>query len=61
MGKFFDDIKEGLEEAIAFEQGKTTLRTRLVELPEPPVQYTAEDIRRIREAGRFHEKHLIVK
>jgi putative transcriptional regulator len=48
MGKFFDDIKAGLEEAIGFEKGKTTLRTRLVELPKPPEQYVAEDIKRIR-------------
>jgi len=49
MGKFFDDIKEGLEEAIAFEQGKTTLRTRFVELPQPPAKYTSRDIKKIRE------------
>ena len=49
MSNFFDDIKEGLEEAIAFEQGKTTLRTRLVDLPEPPAKYNADDIKNIRE------------
>ncbi len=49
MGKFFDDIKEGLEEAVAYEQGKTTLRTRLVALPEPPAKYTAKNIKNIRE------------
>ncbi|MBS0655854.1 MAG: helix-turn-helix domain-containing protein [Verrucomicrobia bacterium] len=53
MGKFFDDIKAGLEEAIEFEKGKTTLRTRTVELPTPPEQYASGDVKRIRE-----EKHL---
>lgn len=48
MGKFFDDLQEGLE-AIAYEKGKKkTLRSRLVEIPEPPVQYKAKDIKRIR-------------
>ncbi len=48
MSEFFADIKEGLEEAIAYEQGKTTLCTHLVELPEPPAKYTADDIKNIR-------------
>lgn len=49
MGKFFDDIKAGLEEAIDFEKGKTTLRTRTVELPARPEQYASKDVKRIRE------------
>lgn len=48
MGKFFDEIKAGLEDAIEYEKGKKTLRTRFVELPEPPKQYKARDIQRIR-------------
>ena len=53
MGKFFDDIKAGLEEAIEFEKGKTTLRTRFVELPEPPKQYSSKDVKRIREENNY--------
>jgi putative transcriptional regulator len=55
MGKFFEDIKQGLEEAVAFEKGKTTLRTRLVELPAPPTSYTASDIKRIRVSGHYSQ------
>jgi len=35
MGKFFEDLKEGLEDIVAYQKGKKTLRTRLIELPEP--------------------------
>ncbi len=48
MGKFFDDLKLSLEEAIDYERSKTTLKSRYVELPEPPTNYTAMDIKRIR-------------
>ncbi len=55
MGKFFGDIKAGLEEAIEFEKGKTTLRTRTVELPAPPAQYASEDVKRIREKNHLSQ------
>lgn len=56
MGKFFDDLKEGLEEAIAYEAGKKkTLRTKLIELPEPPEQYSAKDIRLIRKRYNYSQ------
>lgn len=48
MGKFFEDLKEGLEEAIEYEKGKKTLRSRLVELPSPPKNYGAKEIKKIR-------------
>lgn len=48
MGKFFDTLKEGIEEAIEFEKGKKTLRSRFVELPQPPKNYSAKAIKRIR-------------
>ena len=56
MGKFFDDLKEGLEEAIEFESGKKkTLRSHLVDLPEPPAQYTAKDIQLIRKRAQYSQ------
>lgn len=55
MGKFFDDIKEGLEEAIAYEEGKITLRSRHVEIPNPPTVYTAKDIQKIRTRHRYSQ------
>lgn len=48
MGKFFEDLKEGLEEAIEYEKGKKTLRSRLIELPPPPKHYSAKEIKKIR-------------
>lgn len=38
MGKFFKDLKAGLEEAIAYEKGLLDLRSELVEVPEPPAE-----------------------
>jgi hypothetical protein len=49
MGKFFDDIKEGLEDAVAYEKGKRTLRSHLVNLPDPPAIRKAKDIKKIRD------------
>ena len=56
MGKFFDDIKEGLEEAIEYEKGKKkTLRSKLIVLPEPPAQYSAKEIKKIRERENYSQ------
>jgi len=56
MGKFFDDLKEGLEEAIEYEAGrKKTLRSKLIELPDPPAQYTAKDIQLIRQREHYSQ------
>ena len=33
MGKFFKKIKAGFEDAIAYQQGKITLRTEVIEIP----------------------------
>ena len=53
MSKFFDDLKEGLEDIIAYKQGKKKLRTHSVSLPEPPMQYTAKDIKKIRSRDHY--------
>jgi putative transcriptional regulator len=55
MNHFFEDLKEGLEEAIAYEQGKQTLRSHLVELPPKPSTYTAKDIKKIRSKGNYSQ------
>src|SRR5438046_1368994 len=56
MNEFFNTLKEGLEEAIEYESGKkTTLRTRYVELPKPPMQYTAKDIILIRKRAHYSQ------
>ncbi len=55
MGKFFDDLHEGLEEAIAYERGKKTLRTRHIELPPPPKEYQAKEIKKIRSKADYSQ------
>jgi putative transcriptional regulator len=45
MSKHFEKIKTGLEEAIAHKKGKITLRTEIIDIPEPPADYSAKEIR----------------
>ena len=44
--KFFKDLKTGLEEIIAYKKGKLSLRSELIEIPEPPMHYNAKDIKK---------------
>lgn len=55
MGKFFDDLKKGLEDVVAFKKGKLTLRSEFIEIPEPPMEYTAKDIKKIRAKGNYSQ------
>lgn len=55
MSKFFKKLKAGLEEAIAYEQGKLDLRSEIIEIPEPPIQYKAKKIKMIREKNRYSQ------
>lgn len=54
MGKMFDLLKEGLEEAIAYEKGHSkNVRIKKVRLdtaptPKHPKEYKAEDVKRLR-------------
>lgn len=54
MGKMFDLLKEGLEEAIAYEKGLSKkarikkIRIDTATIPEHPKEYNANDIRRMR-------------
>jgi putative transcriptional regulator len=53
--KFFNDLKKGLEEAIAYQQGKLDLRSEEIEIPEPPAQYKAKQIKKIREQRHYSQ------
>lgn len=55
MKSFFEDLKDGLEEAIVHEQGKQTLRSHLVELPQKPSLYTSTEIKKIRAMGNYSQ------
>lgn len=55
MSKFFKGLKAGLEEALAYSEGKITLKSELIEIPEPPIAYKAKDIKKIRESGHYSQ------
>lgn len=48
MGKLHKDLKKGLEEIIAYKKGKITLKSEMIQIPEPPKEYTPKEIKRIR-------------
>ncbi len=55
MSKLFKGLKKGLEEALAFSEGKITLKSEFIEIPEPPSDYNADEIRRIREKSHYSQ------
>jgi putative transcriptional regulator len=55
MSKFFKDLKASLEEAVAHKQGKLSLHTEIIEIPPPPADYKAKDIKKIREKNRYSQ------
>lgn len=48
----FERLKAGLEAGIEYQRGERKLRVTRVDVPPPPRNYTAEDVREIR--GRMH-------
>jgi len=44
MSKLFKELKQGLEEMLAHKEGKITLRSEYIEIPEPPALYTPNEI-----------------
>lgn len=55
MGKFFEDLKAGLEDAIAHKRGKLHLRSVEIEVPEPPAEYKPKAIKKIREKNHYSQ------
>ncbi len=55
MSRLFKGLKKGLEQALAHVEGKITLKSEIIEIPEPPIAYKSKDIRRIREAGHYSQ------
>ncbi len=51
MSKFFERLKEGLEDVLAHKKGKTTLRSEQIIIPELSEIYTAKEVKRIRNKG----------
>lgn len=55
MSKFYEGLKKGLEEALDHARGKITLKSETIEIPEPPSNYSANDIKRIRSKGHYSQ------
>lgn len=55
MSKFYDDLKAGIEDIIAHKKGKLDLRTIEIEIPEPPAEYRAKDIKSIRQKNSYSQ------
>ena len=55
MSKFSKGLRQGLQEALDFADGKINLKSEYFEIPEPPVEYKAKDIRKIREKGPYSQ------
>lgn len=55
MSKLFKGLKKGLEEALAFSEEKITLKSELIEIPEPPSDYNANDIKKIRKKSHYSQ------
>lgn len=55
MGKFYDDLKAGLTDAIAYKKGKISLRSETLAMPEPPADYKAKEVKKIRETHNYSQ------
>jgi putative transcriptional regulator len=50
-----DQIRKGLEEAVRHAKGEITLKTTVLELPDPPPEIDAEEVTRLRLDNRMSE------
>lgn len=55
MGKLVKDLKRGLQEAIAHKEGKITLKSEFIEIPEPPKEYSPKNIKSIRNKRNYSQ------
>lgn len=46
--KFFEELKAGLEDAIAYKKGKVSLVSEIINIPDAPKPYTPKQIKKIR-------------
>jgi putative transcriptional regulator len=53
MSEMFDLLKEGLSDIIKHQKGRKKLKSRTVQVPEPAMQYSAKDVKRIRESLHY--------
>ena len=55
MSKFFNELKGGLEEALAYSEKRLTLKSEFIEIPEAPKEYRANDIKKTRKSGQYSQ------
>ena len=55
MGRLFKDMKKGLQEIIAHKEGKITLKSEFIEIPEPPEEYGPRKIKNIRTKRNYSQ------
>ena len=53
--KAFNNLKAGLKDIVAYKKGKLDLRSDLVIMPEPPTDYKAKEIKKIRQKGCYSQ------
>jgi len=58
MSKLFKGFKAGLEEVLAYEQGKLDLRSVDIEVPQAPEEYKPKAIKKIREKYRYSQGYF---
>src|SRR5476649_2870754 len=55
MGKLFKGLKKGMQEVIAYKEGKITLKSEYIEIPEPPKEYGPKKIKNIRAKWNYSQ------
>ena len=60
MGKLDHRLREELNDIIAYKRGKLKLRSELIEIPDPPAQFTdaSKDIKSIQEEDSYSQALL---
>jgi putative transcriptional regulator len=53
MGEMFELLKEGLTDIIEYQKGNKKLKKRTVNVPKPAINYSAKDVKRIRESLNY--------
>ena len=53
--KFFENLKEGMQEILDFQKGKIKLTVESFEIPEPPSKYKAKEIKHIRKQKNYSQ------
>lgn len=53
--KLFKALKGGFEDILAYKRGKVTLVSEFIEIPEPPANYKAKEIKKIREKNKYSQ------